>query len=456
MTDEYDYGPDDAPQGALTVQRGNNQIARQDFTGGSLATQSGAIEALVAKARADVEAACIMAKRWPRNLNDVRQELIAECSRPGFAAVALYAKPVGSKLNETTKKWEKQFAEGLSIRFAEVAMRTMGNMEANSETIYDDSAVQMIRVTVIDYERNSRWKKDLSIVKTVERKQLKKGQKPLGERVNSYGDRVFIVEATDSDVAVKAAAEISKAVRTLILRVVPGNLQDEAKALVKAVAARKDAQDPAAARNKMFDAFAALGVKPSALEEWLGHGTDSISPAEIEDLRQVHNAIKEGETSWADALKEAKSERDGDAPAKPAENGKSAAPAQATSPHGPPPGVPQTHAASVERKSELDSQIPGRSREPTPPADLAKATPRTSSGKGTAALKGALTSKPAAPPPAVQQEIPVIPQSDLPPGTPPPAEGAEYRSCAGCSDTIEVPKHEPAGALCDSCAAAAK
>jgi hypothetical protein len=441
MTDDEQYDTDE-PAGALTTQRGNNQIARQDFQGGSLATQNGAIDAMVAKARADVEAACIMAKRWPRNMNDVRQDVVAECNRPGFAAVALYAKPVGSKLNETTRKWEKQFAEGLSIRFAEVAMRCMGNMEATSETIYSDNSVEMIRVTVIDYERNSRWKRDISVPRTVERKQLKKGQKPLGERLNSYGDRVFIVEATDSEVAVKAAAEISKAVRTLILRVVPGNLQDEAKALVKAVAARKDAQDPAAARNKMFDAFAAIGVKPSALEEWLGHGTDSISPAEVEELRQVHTAIKEGETSWADALKEAKTERDGDAPAtKSATNG-GVPPTPAATPQGPPPGVPAIPAE------------PAKPREPTSPADLPRTGPRTSSGKGTTALKGALTSKPApAAPPTVQQAMPM---ADLPPGTPSPADGNEYRACAGCSDTIEVPKTDPPGALCDSCSSAGR
>jgi hypothetical protein len=429
MTDDEQYDTDE-PAGALTTQRGNNQIARQDFQGGSLATVNGAIEAMVAKSRAEVEAACIMAKRWPRNPDQVRQDLIAECKRPGFAAVAIYSLPRGEKK-----------IEGLSIRFAEVAMRCSGNMSASSETIYDDPAVRCIRVKVVDYERNSMWQTDITINKTVERRQLKRGQKPLGERINSYGDRVFIVEATDDDVRTKQNAEISKASRTGILRIIPGHLQDEARRLCKATVSKADAADPAAARDKLFDAFGSIGVKPAALEQWLGHSTDTISPAELDDLRGLFAAIRDGETTWADALKEVAAEGEVKPAAKPATNG-GAPPAPAAAPQGPPPGVPPVPAE------------PAKPREPTPPADLPRTGPRTSSGKGTAALKGALTSKPApAAPPPVQQAMPM---ADLPPGTPPPSEGNEYRTCAGCSDTIEVPKTDMAGALCDACSSAGR
>jgi len=296
-------GYDQEPVGALTVPRADNQVVRQDFGGTSIATQNGVVEAMVAKSQAEVQAACIMAKRFPRNLDQVRQDLIAECKRPGFAAVAIYSLPRGDKK-----------IEGLSIRFAEVAMRCMGNMEASSETVYDDDRVRCIRVRVIDFERNSTWKTDITVNKTVERKQLKRGQTPLGERTNSYGDRVFIVEASDDDVRTKQNAEISKASRTGILRIIPGHLQDEAKKLCKEVSRNADAADPAAARNKLFDAFANIGVKPAALAEWLGHSTDTLSPAELDDLRGLYAAIRDGETSWADALKEAMAEREAGKP----------------------------------------------------------------------------------------------------------------------------------------------
>jgi hypothetical protein len=39
------------------------------------------------------------------------------------------------------------------------------------------------------------------------------------------------------------------------------------------------------------------------LEKYLKHSLDTISPAEIGDLRAVHAAIKEGDATWADYLK---------------------------------------------------------------------------------------------------------------------------------------------------------
>lgn len=448
---------DGPPPGALTTQPRANQIARQDFGGSSLAATTGATEALVAKARASVEARVIAAKRWPRHMAEARQTIRTECQRHRFAQVAMYARPVGKKKDETGQ-WVDVLAEGLTIRAAEMMMRAMGNMEASSETIYDDATLRLVRVVVVDYETNATWQKDLSIPKTVERRQLKKGQRPLGERLNSYGDRVYIVEATEDEVNVREAAMVSKASRTGILRLVPGDLQDEAKELVMATRRKADAADPTAARNRVFDAFAAIGVRPTALEEYLGHPVDSMSPAEREQLLLVHSAIKEGETTWAEVLAERLASReDGAPPAK-------AAPAPATT---------QQPAAPAPRQSEATAP-------PAEPQREAPARRTTSAGKGTAALKGALTANgkaPAAPPPAPKPDptpaptsVPRPPDDDddedpeaepgwmarpeVPPDEPPPRPGHEDRPCGKCGAVIEVPKEAPAGQICYACSQA--
>lgn len=433
---------DEAPHaGALTTQPRANQIARQDFSGSSLAATTGATEALVAKARASVEARVIAAKRWPRHMAEARQTIRTECQRPAFAQVAMYARPVGKKQNERTQQWEDVYAEGLSIRAAEMMMRAMGNMEASSETIYDDATMRLVRVVVVDYETNATWQKDLSIPKTVERRKLKKGQRAIGERLNSYGDRVFIVEATEDEVAVREAALISKASRTGILRLVPGDLQDEAKAMIRSTIRKADAQDPAAARNRVFDAFAALGVRPTALEEYLGHPVDSMSPAEREHLLLLHGAIKEGETTWADALAERIAARE----------------AEREQPASRPTASPQAPAAPAPRASEPPAPQAEPPRDAAPPR-----APRTSSGRGTTALKGALKQQPSTPPPPPTEPPAGDPEEEpawfrspeLPPGTPPPAPGMEYRSCAGCSAVIEIPVTDPPGAVCNACSQA--
>lgn len=405
MSDDDDTDPQET---AIAPQRGG-QMQRRDFSGTSLALSNPATEMLVAKARADTEARWIMAMRQPRHPDTVRTALIAECKRPEFAAVAIYRRPVGSKKNEQTGQWEQQFVEGLSIRFAEVAARCMGNLQPDVNTIYDDDKQRVVRVTVTDFETNVTWSRDLTIAKTVERRQLKKGQRPLGERLNSYGDRVFIVSATDDEVAVKEAAAVSKAVRTLILRVVPGGLQDEAKAIIRKVASDRDAKDPAAAKNRMLDAFAAIGIKPLQLERYLGHGLDTISPAEVDQLRGVYQAIDEGEISWADALAQVEAERDGDQPR------------------------PQTSQANSGKPAE-PVITPSRA------APASSGAPSRAKGSGTGALKTALGGAPAPP------------KADVPPGTPPPPPGMEDRACAACGDLVEVPTGSPPGQICAACA----
>jgi hypothetical protein len=312
-----DRGPPDDWQdggGALATQQPQqNQIARTDLMGASLSTTNAATEALIAKERASIEARWIMAMRRPRNLDDVRQRVLAECRRPGFAESAIYHRPAGNK-QDANGKWVPNIIEGLSIRFAEVAVRCMTNIPVETQTIFDGDRDRVVRVTVTDLESNVTWSRDITIKKTVERKQLKKGQRPLGERVNSYGDRVFIVEATDDEVSVKEAAMISKMSRTLILRCVPGNIQDEAKMLCRKISADKTAQDPAAAKTKVLDAFSTLGVLPSQLADYLGKPLEQARPPEIDSLRNLYTAIRDGELTWIEAYAEATDGRDKKSP----------------------------------------------------------------------------------------------------------------------------------------------
>src|SRR5262245_35832870 len=113
-----------------------NQLIRHDRMGGiSVSRENHATAALVAKARADIEARWTMALHRPRNMDQVRAMLLKECRRPGFAEVAIYHKPVGDGV------------EGLSIRFAEAAARCYGNVAQDATQIYDDPDVRVMRVT---------------------------------------------------------------------------------------------------------------------------------------------------------------------------------------------------------------------------------------------------------------------------------------------------------------------
>lgn len=251
-----------------------------------------------ALAKAEVEARFAVAVHRPRDMDESRVRLLADCKRPHFAAVARYSKPVGGKP-----------IEGPSIRFVEAALRALGNVEVRSPTVYEDDEKRIVRVTVCDLESNLTHGTDITIAKTVERRKLGNGQKPIATRTNSYGDVVYIVHATDDELNTKQQALVSKAIRTLGLRIVPGDLVDEAQEIVMQTMARGDQADPEAAKKKIVDAFVAVGVSPASLKEYLGHEVASCATAELAHLRAIYAAIKDGETTWKDVTS-----KDDDAP----------------------------------------------------------------------------------------------------------------------------------------------
>ena len=63
-----------------------------------------------------------------------------------------------------------------------------------------------------------------------------------------------------------------------------------------------DAADPDAARKKLLDSFAAIGVNVAALKAYLGHDPATCSPVEMDDLRKLYAGIKNGDTSWAEVM----------------------------------------------------------------------------------------------------------------------------------------------------------
>lgn len=265
------------------------------------ASESAAL-AMAAQQKAVVEARYKMALARPRDLDSVRQNMLKDARRPSFASVAIYHKPVGKGI------------EGPSIRFVEAAIRNMTNILTETSTISEDEERRVIRVAVSDLETNTYFSQDVTVTKTVERSKLPQGEKPIRVRTNSYGKPVYILHGTDDDILNKQNSLISKAVRTLGLRLIPGDLVDEALYYVRQTMAKQDAADPDAAKNRIIDAFAQLGVPVEALKDFLGHELSSIDPAELQLLRSTYSAIKDGETTWK-AVMDDKAEREAEAKA---------------------------------------------------------------------------------------------------------------------------------------------
>ena len=94
----------------------------------------------------------------------------------------------------------------------------------------------------------------------------------------------------------------SKALRNEGLRLIPQEIIEEAIEVARDTREANIKQNPDAARNKISDAFAALGIMPSELEKYLGHPLSQCSANEIADLQAVYTAVKSGDAKWADYI----------------------------------------------------------------------------------------------------------------------------------------------------------
>lgn len=250
------------------------------------------------QAKALVFAHYELALRHPRNIEQARQDLLKECKRPRFAEGAVYNKPIGRGV------------QGLSIRWAEAAVRCFRNILTINTTTFDDAEKRIVNVRTIDVETNIAYASDVTITKTVERKKLKDGEIPISSRMNSQNQKIYIIPASDDDILNKQGALISKALRNNVTRIIPGDIQDECMEEALATQGNAAAEDPDAAKRKILDSFASISVSADELKDYLGHDCDKLTPKEITELRGIYSAIRDGELSWRD-VSDKKGPKDG-------------------------------------------------------------------------------------------------------------------------------------------------
>jgi hypothetical protein len=294
-------GSNDSEYGMSRVEpQAAGTMSRQDGSGGSAITRIAETSAsvLAEQARATIEVRTMMALRRPRDFDSVRAALLKECKRPGFAAASRYAKPVGGG--------EK--VRGFTIRFAEAAIRCATNIDVQTTVVFDDDTKRIVRVVVCDLESNVPYTSELSIEKTVERANGA-GRTVLFQRRNSKGGLTYVVVATEDEMAQKQASLVSKAIRNSALRLLPGDILDDCLDVIGETLDKEDKTDPEAAKKKLLDAFASIGVPPSEVKTYLGTDGSYLSPGEMKELREIYASIRDGEAHWSEILASRKQER---------------------------------------------------------------------------------------------------------------------------------------------------
>ena len=294
---------------ALTVaERG---VARTDYADTAVkSTAEVAMAAVAAREEAIIKAEYVMAERHPRNWSDVRAQMLDHCSRTRFAEVSRYAKPVGKKL--VNGEWIEEKAKGWTARFAETLRQEMGNIKPVSAVTYEDDMIRVVRFGVCDLQRNVPASREVTFAKAVEKRGRKgrdgawlppDGREVISQRLNSHGEPVFLVKATDDEMRNKVNSEESKTQRDFTLRLCPRDILEECEERVFETLTAEDQRDPAAASKKILDKFHGLGVLPSDLEQYTNKTARQWLPADIQELRDLYSAIRDGQTTLNEAMR---------------------------------------------------------------------------------------------------------------------------------------------------------
>lgn len=231
----------------------------------------------------EIQAALIIAKRFPRDEKLALDKILNACSRVGLAEQAAYSfARAGTEIS------------GPSIRLAEAVAQYWGN----------------IRTGIVEISRGMN-EKGVSISEAK--------AYAWDVETNFYEEKLFAVPhwrdtkkggyaiVEERDIYELVANMGSRRKRACLLAVIPGDIIDEASRQCDAtLAAKVDISQESVAR--MVDAFAKRGVTQQQIEKRIQRRISSIVPAQIISLRKIHASLRDGMSAtsdWFEADKEA-------------------------------------------------------------------------------------------------------------------------------------------------------
>lgn len=245
---------------ALTVKKDELQVS--ESVTGELETT-----ATTAREVAEVQAAVIMARKFPRDEARAYSRLIASCGRESFAEDATYSFPRGN----TT-------VSGPSVNIAREAARIWGNVRFGLDIIRDDEETRAIRGWAWDVESNTKVSYVDEFAKLIQRKDKDSGQ----TRWISPDER-DLRELTNRRGAI--------CLRNCLLNLIPKDFIEDALGECERTLKGQVKKDKPAAIKAMAEDFANMGVTLEMLEQYLNHPLADVTDSGIVRLKGIYRAL---------------------------------------------------------------------------------------------------------------------------------------------------------------------
>lgn len=242
-------------EGALEKLGGSQQVP----------AEAGMVDVATTRAAQEVQAAMVIAKRFPRSETAAYSRVMESCHRKGLAEQATYAYPRGSTI-----------VTGPSIRLAEVLARAWGNIDFGVIELDQRRTESDVMAYAWDLETNTRQTKIFTV-----------------PHVRYTRDHGNVPLRDPRDIYEMVANQGARRLRACVLGVIPGDVVDAAVAECEKTLAGA-AQEPMKDRlRNMVAVFSELGVSEGMIEARLGHRIGVTTEAELVTLRKIYLAVRD-------------------------------------------------------------------------------------------------------------------------------------------------------------------
>ena len=218
----------------------------------------------------EVQAAVVMARRFPRDTTQAITRIVEDCKRKGLAERAVYSYPRGGQL-----------VSGPSIRLAETMIRAWGNADCGIVELERRAPVgnlpgeSIMQAFCWDMETNTRVTKTFTVA---HKRDSKKGSSNLTDERDIY----------------EAVANYgARRLRACILAIIPVDVIEQAVEQCEKTMAGGSGPLIDRVRDVVLK-FKEIGVTQEMLEKRLGHKIDVTTESELVQLKKIGLSIQDG------------------------------------------------------------------------------------------------------------------------------------------------------------------
>ena len=213
----------------------------------------------------EVQAAMVIAKKFPRSERQAMDRILNACQRPGLAQSALYEYSRGGTA-----------ITGPSIRLAEAMAQAWGNIQFGIREIDQANGESTVEAFAWDVETNTR---QVKVFRVPHIRHTKRGSYRLED---------------PRDIYEMVANSGARRLRACILGVIPGDVTEAAVEQCEATM-KASADTSKEAVKKMLAAFAdKFGVTKEMVEGRIQRRIDSITAGQVVGLRKIYTSLTDG------------------------------------------------------------------------------------------------------------------------------------------------------------------